>query len=126
MSVEEFIEDLPFISLLGIELKDVGDGSATGSLEMLEELSWKADELLAHGGVTFTLAEATGAAAIAELRDPPVFTIDARTDYLDLAQGDLIARADVVRDGGDIGVADVTVTDERDEAVAKISAVYKV
>lgn len=126
MSVEEFIEDLPFISLLGIELKDVGDGSATGSLEMLEELSWKADELLAHGGVTFTLAEATGAAAIAELRDPPVFTIDARTDYLDLAQGDLIARADVVRDGGDIGVADVTVTDEREEAVAKISAVYKV
>lgn len=126
MSVEEFIEELPFISLLGIELTDVGGSSATGSLEMREELSWKADELLAHGGVTFTLAEATGAAAIAELRGPPVFTIDARTDYVTRAEGDLIAHAEVVRDGEEIGVAEVTVTDERDETVAKISAVYKV
>lgn len=124
METKEFLETLPFVRLLGIEFGDVGDGYAEGHLEMREELSWNTSELMPHAGVTFTLAEATGAAAIAESNDPPVYTIDMRTDYVARAHGDLSARAEVIRDGSKIGVAEITVTDGRDSTVAKTTGVY--
>jgi len=75
--------------------------------------------------VTFTLAEATGAAAVVATNDPPAYTIDMRIDYLDAPHGDLRTQADVLRDGDDVGVVDVTVRDDRDESVAAARAAYK-
>jgi acyl-coenzyme A thioesterase PaaI-like protein len=53
-------------------------------------------------------------------------TIDMRIDYIEAASGDLYAEADVVREGGDVGVVDVEVrASEDDTLVADARGVYK-
>lgn len=123
--VKAFLEDLPFVRLIGIELSEIGNGYAEGDLEMREELSWDSEELRAHGGVTFTLAETTGAAAIVASNEPPVFTVDMRVEYLSPSVGDLQATAEVIRERSTLGVVDVKITDERGERVALSNAVYR-
>ena len=125
MDIEEFFEEMPFADLLGVEVTDVADGHAEGRIEMREELSWNADRMMAHGGVTFTLADTVGGAALVSLVDQPVPTIDMRIDYLEAGTGDLRAEADVVRCGSDVGVVDVTVSAEDGTEVADARGVYK-
>lgn len=124
MDIEEFFETMPFADLVGVELTTVGDGHAEGRVEMREELSWNADRQMAHGGVTFTLADTVGGAALVSVVDQPVPTIDMRIDYLSAGTGDLTAEADVVRVGGDVGVVDVSVYVENEHA-AEARGVYK-
>jgi uncharacterized protein (TIGR00369 family) len=125
MDIEAFFESMPFARLLGVELTAVGDGHAEGRIEMREELSWNADRVMAHGGVTFTLADTVGGAALVSLVDQPVPTIDMRIDYLSAGTGDLHAEADVVRVGGDVGTVDVDVSAADGERVASARGVYK-
>ena len=126
MDVENFFEEMPFADLLGVEVTEVEDGHAEGRVEMREELSWNADRLMAHGGVTFTLADTVGGAALVSLVDQPVPTIDMRIDYLEAGTGDLRAEADVVRCGSDVGVVDVEVYAADDETqIADARGVYK-
>ena len=113
MDIEAFFEEMPFADLLGVEVTEAANGHAEGYLEMREELSWNADRLMAHGGVTFTLADTVGGAALVSEVDQPVPTIDMRIDYLDAGTGDLRAEADVVRVGGDVGTVDVEITRRR-------------
>ncbi|MFC4357839.1 PaaI family thioesterase [Halobium salinum] len=124
MDIEEFFETMPFADLVGVELTSVEDGHAEGRVEMREELSWNADRQMAHGGVTFTLADTVGGAALVSVVDQPVPTIDMRIDYLSAGTGDLTAEADVVRVGGDVGVVDVSVYVD-DEHAAEARGVYK-
>ncbi|WP_435347346.1 PaaI family thioesterase [Haloarchaeobius sp. HRN-SO-5] len=125
MDIEAFFEEMPFADLLGVEVTEAEDGHAEGRLEMREELSWNADQLMAHGGVTFTLADTVGGAALVSLVDQPVPTIDMRIDYLDAGTGDLYAEADVVR-CGTVGTVDVDVyAAEDDTLIADARGVYK-
>jgi uncharacterized protein (TIGR00369 family) len=112
MDVEAFLERMPFTDLLGIEVTEVGDGHAEGRVEMREELAWDAEGTTAHGGVTFTLADTVGGAALLSQVEQPVPTIDMRIDYLEAGTGDLSAAAEVVRLGDDIAVVEVTVCSE--------------
>ena len=114
MDIEEFFETMPFADLLGVEVTEAEDGHAEGYIEMRDELSWNKEKQMAHGGVTFTLADTVGGTALVSLVDQPVPTIDMRIDYLSAGTGDLRAVADVVRLGGDIGVVDVDVYTEDD------------
>lgn len=123
--MEAFFEEMPFADLVGVEVTRVTDGHAEGHVEMREELSWNADELMAHGGVTFTLADTVGGAALVSIVDQPVPTIDMRIDYLAVGRGDLYAEGDVVRVGGDVGTVDVSITDEDGREVADVRGVYK-
>jgi len=125
MDIEAFFESMPFANLLGVEVTDVVDGSAAGRVEMRPELSWNDDRLMAHGGVTFTLADTVGGAALVSLVEQPVPTIDMRIDYLEAGTGDLEAEAEVVRCGSDVGVVDVLVTAEDGTAIADARGVYK-
>jgi len=125
MDIEAFLEEMPFTDLLGVEITEVADGHAEGFLEMREELSWNKDDVVAHGGVTFTLADTVGGAALLSHVQKPVPTIDMRIDYLNAGRGDLHASADMVRIGGDIGVVDIAVTDDEDNPVADVRGVYK-
>ncbi|MFB6235095.1 MAG: PaaI family thioesterase [Halopenitus sp.] len=125
MDIAEFFETMPFAQLLGVEVTVAEDGHAEGYVEMREELSWNAERRMAHGGVTFTLADTVGGAALVSLVDQPVPTIDMRIDYLEAGTGDLYAEATVERCGDDVGVVDVTVTDEDDTALATARGVYK-
>jgi len=125
MDIESFFEGMPFADLLGIDVTDAADGHAEGHVPMRSELSWNTDQPMAHGGVTFTLADTVGGAALVSVVDQPVPTIDMRIDYLEAGTGDLYAKADVVRRGGSVGVVDVEVTDEEGIAVADARGVYK-
>ena len=126
MDIDAFFEDMPFADLLGIEVTTVGDGYAEGRIEMREQLSWNSDRVMAHGGVTFTLADTVGGAALVSLVDRPVPTVDMRMDYLEAGTGDLTAEADVLRQGSDVGVVDVDVyADEGDAHLASARGVYK-
>ena len=125
MDIEAFFEGMPFADLLGIEVTEATAGHAEGHLEMREELSWNEEQVMAHGGVTFTLADTVGGAALVSLVDQPVPTIDMRIDYLEAGTGDLRAEADVVREGGAVGTVDVSVYDEEENRIAEIRGVYK-
>lgn len=125
MDIEAFFEGMPFADLLGIEVTEAADGHAEGRVTVTEELSWNEDRVMAHGGVTFTLADTVGGAALVSIVDQPVPTIDMRIDYLSAGSGDLHAEADVVRCGSDVGVVDVDVFDEDGELVADARGVYK-
>lgn len=125
MDVETFFEEMPFAKLLGVEVTETNDGHAEGWIEMREDLSWNQDRIMAHGGVTFTLADTVGGAALVSLVDQPVPTIDMRIDYLSAGTGDLHAVADVVRCGSDVGVVDVDVYAEDDTHLADARGVYK-
>jgi uncharacterized protein (TIGR00369 family) len=116
---------MPFADLLGVEVTEAADGHAEGRLEMREELSWNADRLMAHGGVTFTLADTVGGAALVSEVDQPVPTIDMRIDYHEVGSGDLRAEADVVKLGDDVGSVDVDVYSEDGTLVADARGVYK-
>ena len=125
VNVEKFFEGMPFADHIGIKVTEVDDGHAKGHIKMREELSWNQDRMMAHGGVTFTLADTVGGAALVSLVDQPVPTIDMRIDYLEAGEGDLYAEADVVRSGGSVGVVDVDVITEDETAVADVRGVYK-
>ncbi|MFB6154374.1 MAG: PaaI family thioesterase [Haloferacaceae archaeon] len=125
MDVEAFFEEMPFADLLGIELTAVSDGHAEGRLDLREDLSWHPERLLAHGGVTFSLADTVGGAALVSLVERPVPTVDVRVDYLEPGRGSLRAAADVARLGGEVGVVDVDVTDGDGNPVAAVRGVYK-
>jgi uncharacterized protein (TIGR00369 family) len=126
MDVEAFLEGMPFTDLLGVEVTAVGDGRAEGRLEMRPELSWNEESVVAHGGVTFTLADTVGGAALLSRVDQPVPTVDMRIDYLEAGTGDLRAVGEVVRLGSDVGVVDVDVFAEADDTlVADARGVYK-
>ncbi len=125
MDIESFFETMPFANLLGIELTTVDAGHAEGQIELHEELSWNDDHMLAHGGVTFTLADTVGGAALVSLVEQPVPTIDMRIDYLDAATGDLYAVGDVHRCGDAVGTVDVEVLSEDDTVLATARGVYK-
>jgi uncharacterized protein (TIGR00369 family) len=123
MEIERFFEQLPFVNFLGIEVVEADNGRAEGYLEMQDELSWNADEQMAHSGVTFTLAEVTGAAAMVSLNEPPVFTVDIDVKYLNTGYGDLYAEAEVVRNGDEVGIVEVDVVDEDQSRVVGATAV---
>ncbi|MFC7045317.1 PaaI family thioesterase [Halobacteriaceae archaeon GCM10025711] len=125
MDIEAFFGGMPFANLLGVEVTEASDGHAAGELEMRQELSWNQDRLMAHGGVTFTLADTVGGAALVSVVGQPVPTIDMRIDYLTAGTGDLYAEADVVRHGGDVGVVDVEVYADDDTHIADARGVYK-
>jgi uncharacterized protein (TIGR00369 family) len=125
MDIEAFFEGMPFADLLGIEVTEAEDGHAEGHIEMKQEYSWHQERLLAHGGVTFTLADVVGGAALVSVVDQPVPTIDMRIDYLEAGKGDLYAEADVLRVGGDVGTVDVVVDDEDETRLAEVRGVYK-
>jgi uncharacterized protein (TIGR00369 family) len=126
MDVEAFLEGMPFTDLLGIEITEVGDGRAAGRVEMRPELSWDTDRVVAHGGVTFTLADTVGGAALLSRVDQPVPTIDMRIDYLEAGTGDLRAESEVVRVGSEVGVVDIDVAAADDDTlVADARGVYK-
>jgi uncharacterized protein (TIGR00369 family) len=124
MDGDAFFEGLSFADLLGIEVTEASDDHAEGRVAVTEELSWTTEDVTAHGGVPFTLADTCGAALVL-LVDKPVPTVDMRIDYLAAASGDLRAEADVVRCGSDVGVVEVTVSDAAGDHVADARGVYK-
>lgn len=125
MDVTEIFSYMPFTELVGIELTEAADGYAEGHVEMREELSSVPGGSVAHGGVTYSLADTVGGAAVISLSEDVSPTIDMRMDYLSPATDDLFAEAEVLRMGGNVAVASIDVWDAEDHHVATARGVYK-
>lgn len=125
MDLTEIMSELPFVDHMGIEITEAADGHAEGRLAFQDFHSSQPGRQLAHGGVTFALADTVGGAAVVSETYGPSPTVDMRIDYLAPATTDLTATGDVIRHGTSTAVADVTVTDADDEAIAEVRGVYK-
>jgi uncharacterized protein (TIGR00369 family) len=125
MDVKEIFSYMPFTNLVGIDLTTVEEGYAEGTVEMREELASVPGGGVAHGGVTYSLADTVGGAAVISLTHDVAPTVDMRMDYLAPATDDLYAEAEVLRKGGNVAVASVDVYDADDHHVATARGVYK-
>jgi uncharacterized protein (TIGR00369 family) len=125
MSVTATFNALPFVDELGIELTAASDGHAEARLPLRDEHSSNPATRIAHGGVTYSLADTVGGAAVVSLSGTISPTVDMRMDYLAPATDDLRAEADVVRNGGSVAVVDVEVYDDDGHHVASARGTYK-
>lgn len=114
--IQKAVDTVPFARLLGIELDDVGRGTATLGLKVRRELTQ--NHGVVHGGAIASLIDTATAFAIISLLDPGerVTTVDLTISYLrPITAGRITAVAKVVRAGRRIFVvlADVFGQDEK-------------
>jgi uncharacterized protein (TIGR00369 family) len=94
------LSTVPFAQLLGIELDEIGPGTATLSLLVRKEL--KQNHGVVHGGAIASLIDTATAFAILSLLAPKerVTTVDLTISYLrPLTDGRIKAEAKVLRAG---------------------------
>jgi uncharacterized protein (TIGR00369 family) len=128
MDTTDLFEHVPFVDHLGIELLEAVDGHAEGRLDLRPELTSNPATGIAHGGVTYSLADTVGGAAAVSEYGTITPTIDMRIDYLAPATEDIYAVADVVKAGENVAVVEVDCYDDAEETaqVATARGVYKV
>jgi acyl-CoA thioesterase len=98
--IQKAVDTVPFARLLGIELDDVGSGTATLGLNVRKELTQ--NHGVVHGGAIASLIDTATAFAIISLLKPGerVTTVDLTISYLrPLTEGRVTAVAKVVRAG---------------------------
>ena len=126
MEVSEIFDRMPFSDLLGIEMREIDNGRAVGELELSIEHSSSPETLIAHGGVTYALADTVGGAAVISASGTVAPTIDMRIDYFSPAtSGVLRAEAEVVRNGNHVAAVVVEITDEGGTEIATARGAYK-
>ena len=125
MSLPALFNDIPFVAELGIEVTAAEDGRAEARLPLADEHSSNPHSQIAHGGVTYSLADTVGGAAVVSLSGAISPTVDMRIDYLAPATADLRAEAEVRRNGGSVALVDVEIYDAADHHVASARGTYK-
>ena len=126
MVLSELFDEMPFNDRLGIELLDAEDGHAKGELELSSEHSSNPNTMIAHGGVTYALADTIAGAAAVSANYTVTPTIDMRIDYLSPATGGtLYADAEVIRNGNNVATVEVDVTDDDGTDIATARGTYK-
>ena len=122
----ELFDRIPFAADLGIDLTRAVDGHATGRLELAERHTSNERTGVVHGGVTYSLADTVGGAAVYSVVGTSTPTVDMRIDYLAPATGELLhAEAETLRVGAGVATVDVTVTDGSGTRIAECRGVYK-
>lgn len=113
----ERIESDPFCETLGIELVDIGPGTARTELTVTEGLlNFHGTP---HGGAVYSLADAAFAAA-SNAEGDTALALETNISYLDAVEvGEtLTAEAERLHDSRRTASYDVTITDEDDERIA--------
>src|ERR1700741_2894724 len=117
--------NLPFVSLLGIELESAEPGSAVMSLTLRDEL--KRDNGVIHGGATATLIDTCTAFAIIPLlaEGEHSVTVDLTISYLrPLTTGTVKVSAKILRQGKNIIVLSAEVLDHEGNLAATALSTY--
>jgi uncharacterized protein (TIGR00369 family) len=115
--LQEFIDEHGFLSFLDLTVDELETGHLVMRVPYDRKLTNKGPgNGNVHGGIASTLIDTAGGLCVhTSLEDPfasSVATIDLNVSYLRPARGDLVGTADVVRIGGTVGVAEVTVESE--------------
>lgn len=96
---------VPFARHVGVTLLEIGDGTASASLEQREEVSNHISSM--HAGAMFTLAEAASGAALAGALAPVILEMrpvaaNAQIAFKKIAKGTLTAHAKASQDGASL------------------------
>lgn len=119
-------EYMPFNREVGIEITHAEDGHAEGRIDLEDRHSSSPLTRVAHGGVTYALADTVGGAAVISAVEDITPTIDMRIDYLAPGTGEvMLAEADCARVGESVATVDVVVTDGDGERLATARGTYK-
>ncbi len=114
-NLSRMVENDAFAKLLGIQLLEVGGGSARARMTItphhLNGLG------MVHGGAIFSLADLVFAAAC-NSHDPPAVAIHVGISYLRAPRGQVLLAEGAEVAGGKIGSYTIRVTDEGGELVA--------
>ena len=117
----------PFWKLLGMELVDIKKGWAVVKLPFDQKLT-QADGI-AHGGSTFSAADAAVAMALIGLidRKETMVTLEMKLNYLKpFAAGTLLAEAVIIQKGARTAVGEVDLKTDKGEMIAKGIATYMI
>lgn len=125
MDLKALFNQSPFADTLGIEVTDIGEGTATALLNFHEGLQSSPIGSVAHGGATYALADTAGGAAVVSLSKDVSPTVDMRIDYLAPVTDDVEATAEVIRFGSNLAMTQVEVHDLEGNRVATAQGTYK-
>jgi len=117
----------PFWALLGMELVDIKKGWAV--VKMPFDLKLTQADGIAHGGSTFSAADAAVAMALIGLieRNETLVTLEMKLNYLKpFTGGTLLAEAVIVQKGAKTALGEVNVRTDQDELIAKGLATYMI
>ena len=119
------VDSVPYAHLLGIELDEVGNGTATLGFEVRKKLTQ--NHGVVHGGAIASLIDSATAFAIISLLAPreKVTTVDLTISYLrPLTNGRVTAVAKVVRSGRRLFVVSADVLDSDGKLAATALSTY--
>jgi uncharacterized protein (TIGR00369 family) len=123
--IEKALGTVPFAGLIGIELEEVGSGTATLAVNVRKELTQNSG--VVHGGAIASLIDTATAFAIITLLGPQerVTTVDLTISYLrPVTKGRLRAQAKVVRAGRRLLVVSAEVLTEDSTLIATALSTY--
>ena len=123
--IQKALSTVPFAKLLGLELEDIGAGTATLAVNVREELTQ--NQGIVHGGAIASLIDTATAFAILSLLPPGerVTTVDLTISYLrPVSSGRPRVVARVVRAGRRLFVVSAEVFDEEGNLVSTALSTY--
>jgi uncharacterized protein (TIGR00369 family) len=123
--IQTALVSVPFVELLGIELEDIGLGTATLGIDVRKELTQ--NHGVVHGGAIASLIDSATAFAIIPLLSPKerVTTVDLTISYLrPLTGGRVRAVATVLRAGRRLFVVSADVFDNDGNPAATALSTY--
>jgi acyl-CoA thioesterase len=123
--IQKAISTVPYARLLGIQVAEVGPGTATLTLKIRRDLTQ--NHGVVHGGAVASLIDTATAFAILSLLSPKekVTTVDLTISYLrPVTEGQLSATAEIVRAGRRLFVVSANVTDATGRLIATALSTY--
>ena len=124
-SLEQRLAVGPFNRWLGFKVLKMDDSGLELKATWREEWVVNPERRYTHGGILATIIDVAADYAIAVAIGRPVPTIDIRVDYHKAAMpGDLIAKAKIVRSGGQYSTAEAYVYDQEGALVASGRGTY--
>ena len=116
----------PFSEHLGLTVVEWSPGRALVSLEITDNLRNRRGD--AHGGVTATLLDAALGIACRSHTDEWMSegTVTLNVQFIEPAQGTLLAEARLLRAGRTVAFAEGEVRDQKGTIVAKATATFKI
>ncbi len=124
-SLEQRLAVGPFNRWLGFKVLKMDESGLELKATWREEWVVNPDRRYTHGGILAAIIDVAADYAIAVQLGRPVPTIDIRVDYHKAAMpGDLIAKARIVRSGGQYSTAEAYVYDSEGALVASGRGTY--
>jgi uncharacterized protein (TIGR00369 family) len=124
-SLEQRLAVGPFNRWLGFKVLKMDDSGLELKATWREEWVVNPERRYTHGGILAAIVDVAADYAIAVQLGRPVPTIDIRVDYHKAAMpGDLIAKAKIVRSGGQYSTAEAYVYDQEGALVASGRGTY--